>query len=144
MNTPKELEATFQSWKQGKDARLLTLYQNRSIAAKTGKETTDIDEKIASLEKEIDQKKARLERDMLKIFRKMDLGNSREAKDARRERTHKLCQLGGLIEKAGLGELSPACLLGMLIQQKEYLENNQGILSRWEEKGSAILKASEE
>lgn len=142
MQEIKKLEDTFGAWKQKKNERLLMLYQHRKECENSGGDMTEIDTKISDIETEISQKKAKLERDLLKLYQRMErAGSSREAKDARRERTHHLCNLGGIVEKAGLGEMDKATLIGMLLQQKEYLENNPGILSQWAEKGHDALNA---
>ena len=70
-------------------------------------------------------------------------GASADAKEERRERTHHLCNLGGLVEKAGLGNLEAPVLLGMLLQQAEYLRANPGIENRWKERGIAALNMPE-
>lgn len=144
INTTK-LQDTFKAWKKKKDERLLTLYQSRKECETMGENTIEIDEKISNIETEISQKKAKLDHDLLKTYQRMEkAGSSRSAKDARRERTHHLCNLGGLIEKAELGEMNKAALLGMLLQQKEYLNGNPGIQDRWAERGQAVLNAKEE
>lgn len=145
MKDVKILEETFNAWKIKKDERLLTLYQRRKECEAMGKYTTEIDKKIYDIETEISQKKVKLERNLLKLYQRMGkAGSSRAAKDARRERTHHLCNLGGLIEKVGMGEMDKAALLGMLLQQKEYLDGNPGILNRWIERGNVVLNTRED
>lgn len=153
---PDEIKQEFAKWKLKQEARVLSLYRKRqselekvpdvndtdeSIAARK-KAVKDMAESIANIEKAINQRQARDERKLLRIYDELDPGNSREAKDARRQRTHRLCQLGGLVEKAGLGNMDHTTLLGMLLQQKEYLEKNQNMLSRWKEKGQEAQNQS--
>ena len=145
MKDTKILESTFREWKQKKDERLLALYQRRKEYEERGESTKDVDEKISSIETEISQKNAKLERDLLKLYKRMEkAGASTSAKKERQERTHHLCNIGGLVEKAGMGGWDKATLLGMFLQQKEYLESNPGIKSRWAERGQAALSAKEE
>lgn len=145
MKTTQTLEDTFKSWKQKKDERLLALYQRRKMCEESGESSANIDEKIFAIEAEIDQRKAKLDRELLNFYRRMEkAGASASAKKERQERTHHLCELGGLVEKAGFGQMEASALLGMLLQQKEYLESNPSILNRWTERGQLALNAKKE
>lgn len=145
MKDTKTLEESFSAWKQKKDERLLALYQRRKEFEESGESTKDIDEKIVAIETEISQKKTKLESELLKLYKRMErAGASSSAKKERQERTHHLCNLGGLVEKAGLGKFDAPTLLGMLLHKKEHLDNNPGVLKRWAERGQAVLNAKEE
>mgnify|MGYP000027171612 FL=1 len=145
MKTPEELKKIFQNWKSKKDSKLLKLYQEKSSKESKGEDSSQISEKISSIEQEISQKHAKLEKDLGRIYAQMyKAGASSAAKKARQERTHHLCNLGGLVEKAGLGEMEPSALLGMLLQQADFLSKNPGVLSRWTEMGQAVLSEREE
>lgn len=145
MKTPEELKKIFQNWKSKKDSKLLKLYQEKSSTEAQGGDSSQISEKISSIEQEISQRKNALERKLSHIYERMyKAGASADAKKARQERTHHLCNLGGLVEKAGLGEMEPSALLGMLLQQADFLSKNPGVLSRWTEMGQAALSDREE
>ena len=145
MKTPEELKKIFQNWKSKKDSKLLKLYQEKSSKESKGEDSSQISEKISSIEQEISQKQAKLEKDLGRIYAQMyKAGASSAAKKARQERTHHLCNLGGLVEKAGLGEMEPSALLGMLLKQADFLSKNPGVLSRWTEMGQAVLSEREE
>ena len=141
MKTVEELNKEFSEWKSKKDVRLLKLYQDKTAKESKGEDASIAKEKIIAMEKEISQKQAKLDKNLGRIYERMyKAGVSSDAKKVRQERTHHLCNLGGLVEKAGLGNLEPPVLLGMLIQQAEYLANNPGIMARWAERGDAALK----
>lgn len=141
MKTAEELNKEFSEWKSKKGVRLLKLYQDKVAKESKGEDASIVEEKILTMEKEISQKQAKLDKNLARIYERMyKAGASSDAKKARQERTHHLCNLGGLVEKAGLGNLEPPVLLGMLIQQAEYLANNPGIVGRWAERGDAALK----
>lgn len=141
MKTAEELNKEFSEWKSKKNERLLKLYQDKALKESRGEDSSITKEKILTMEKEISQKQAKLDKILGRIYERMyKAGASSEAKKARQERTHHLCNIGGLVEKAGLGALEPAALLGMLIQQAEYLASNPGIVGRWAERGDAALK----
>ena len=141
MKTAEELNKEFSEWKAQKDVRLLKLYQDNASKEAKGADASGTKEKILVIENEILQKKAKFDKNLARIYERMyKAGASSDAKKARQERTHHLCNLGGLVEKAGLGALEPAALLGMLIQQAEYLASNPGIVGRWAERGDAALK----
>ena len=145
MKTPEELTNEFSKWKAKKGEKLLKLYQEKSAKESKGEDFSGTNQKILDMEKEISQKQAKLEKDLGRLYARMyKAGASSDAKKARQERTHHLCNLGGLVEKAGLGEMDAAALLGMLLQQKEYLAGNPGILSRWSERGQAALNIGQE
>ncbi len=145
MKTPEELKKDFQDWKVTKDGKLLKLYQEKYAKEANGEDCSNTQEKICAMEKEISQRQEALERKLGRLYERMyKAGASSEAKKVRQERTHHLCNLGGLVEKAGLGEMEAPALLGMLLHQAEYLKSNPGILSRWTERGQAALNAKEE
>lgn len=140
MKTPEELNKIFQNWKSKKDSKLLKLYQEKSAKESKGEDISDTKQKIFDMEKEISQKQAKLEKDLARIYAQMyKAGASSAAKKVRQERTHHLCDLGGLVEKAGLGEMEPSALLGMLLQQAEFLASHPGVVETWTERGKAAL-----
>lgn len=143
MKTPEELNKEFSEWKTKKGEKLLKLYQEKSSQESRGEDSSVISKKIFVMEKEISQRKAYLEKKLSRIYERMyKSGASTEAKKRRQERTHHLCNLGGLIEKAGLGEMEPAALLGMMLQQVEYMATNPTIVSRWKERGQMALQGT--
>lgn len=145
MTTPEELKNEFSTWKSKKGERLLKLYQEKSAKQARGEDISSIQEKITAMEQKISQRKERLDRNLAREYERMyKAGASSDAKKARQERTHHLCNLGGLIEKAGLGDRDPAMLLGMLLQQADYLANNSTIEARWAERGQAALNDRKE
>ena len=145
MKTPKELSQAFERWKAKKGEKLLKLYQEKAAKEKSGEIFAPVSERIHEIEKEIAQKKAHLDRRLSLLYARIyRSGASSAAKKERQKRTHHLCNLGGLVEKAGLGELKAAALLGMLIQQAEFLANNPGVLDRWEKRGEEALNTIEE
>jgi len=144
MKTPEELSQAFERWKAKKGEKLLKLYQEKAAKEKSGEIFAPVSERIHEIEKEIAQKKANLDRRLSLLYARIyRAGASYAAKKERQQRTHHLCNLGGLVEKAGLGELKPAVLLGMLIQQAEYLKSNPGIIERWEKRGQEALNKKE-
>lgn len=107
MKTPEELNREFSEWKAKKGEKLLKLYQEKSSKELIGEDSSDTNKKILVMEKEISQRKAHLEKSLSRIYERMyKSGASTEAKKRRQERTHHLCNLGGLIEKAGLDRKS--------------------------------------
>ena len=145
MKTPEELSQAFERWKAKKGEKLLKLYQEKAAKEKSGEIFAPVSERIHEIEKEISQKKAHLDRRLSLLYARIyRSGASSAAKKERQKRTHHLCNLGGLVEKAGLGELKAAALLGMLIQQAEFLANNPGVLDRWEKRGEEALNTTEE
>lgn len=138
--TPEILKSEFEAWKSKKGERLLKLYQEKSARQIKGEDTSGIEKKITDMEKNISQRQARLEKNLSHLYERMyKSGASSGAKKARQERTHRLCNIGGLVEKAGLGEMEQDVLFGMLLQQADYLKGNPGIISRWKERGQAEL-----
>lgn len=143
--TVEDLNNEFLKWKGKKSEKLLKLYQEKSSKESRGEDYSSINQKILDMEEKISQRQAELEKALGRLYERMyKAGASSDAKKVRQERTHHLCNLGGLVEKAGLGEMETAALLGMLLQQAEYLAGNPGILSRWTERGQAALNAKEE
>nr|CRY96502.1 hypothetical protein [uncultured prokaryote] len=139
-NDLAKLNNDFNAWKTKKDAKLLKLYQAKSAMEAKGEDCANASQKIKDLEMQISQRQAKLEKALGRIYERMyKAGASANAKKARQERTHHLCNLGGLVEKAGLGDMAPAALLGMLLQQAEYLQANPAILNRWTERGQVAL-----
>lgn len=142
--TPEEIKTLYNSWRQKKNSRYFSLCQERKSLLEKGKDVAEIDKKISDIETEISQANARLDRDLLRLYQRLEAaGNSRGAKDARRERIHRLCELGGLVEKAGIGDWTPATLLGMLLAQKDYLKQNPHMQSRWEDAGKKVFDAGD-
>ena len=145
MKTPEELSQIFERWKAKKGENLLKLYQEKYAKEANGEDCSTTEEKIRAMEKEISQRQEELERKLGRLYKRMyRAGASSDAKKIRNDRTHHLCNLGGLVEKAGLGEMEAPALLGMLLHQAEYLKSNPGILSRWTERGQAALNVKEE
>lgn len=141
MKTVEELNNEFSAWKIKKGGKLLKLYQEKASKEARGEDCSATEEKIRTMEKEIAQQQARLEKSLGHLYERMyKAGASSDAKKVRQERTHHLCNLGGLVEKAGLGNMETTALFGMLLQQAEYLASNPGIKSRWAERGDAALK----
>ena len=152
MKTPEELSQSFEEWKAKKGAKLLKLYQEKASRERTNKDAQDVIVRINEIEEEIEKRKSALDRRLSSLYARMyRSGASADAKEERRERTqeerrertHHLCNLGGLVEKAGLGNLEAPVLLGMLLQQAEYLRANPGIENRWKERGIAALNMPE-
>lgn len=144
MKTPEELSQEFEEWKAKKGAKLLKLYQEKASRERTNKDAQDVIVRINEIEEEIEKRKSALDRRLSSLYARMyRSGASADAKEERRERTHHLCNLGGLVEKAGLGNLEAPVLLGMLLQQAEYLRANPGIENRWKERGIATLNMPE-
>lgn len=140
VKTPEKLKSEFKAWKLKQDARLLRMYQEKSVKESKGEDNSAIKDKIDVMEKRISQREEKLKRSLNRLYEQMyKSGASSDAKKARQERTHHLCNLGGLVEKAGLGDMAPAALLGMLLQQAEYLQANPTILNRWTERGQVAL-----
>lgn len=142
--TPDELTSEFKQWKEKISVRLLKLYQEKSAKERAGKDIDEVAKNIDEIESKISQKKARLDRQLAQAYERMyRAGASTDAKEERRERTHHLCNLGGLVEKAGLGELDAASLLGMLLQQADFLAKNPVVLERWKSRGQEALKSEQ-
>ena len=145
MKTAEELNKEFSIWKAKKGEKLLKLYQEKSAKTAKKEDCSAVDEKILSMENEISQREARLEKSLNLFYKRMyKAGASSDAKKARQKRTHRLCILGGLVEKAGLGDLEPPTLLGMLLQQADFLANHPTVKEKWAERGSAALNETKE
>lgn len=134
MKNVDEMIKQFETWKAKTEAKLLMLYRKKN--------PTDNDrDKITHMEKQIEKKQALINKKLARRYRELEAaGNSSEAQDARRKRTHKLCQLGGLVEKAGWGEVEDALLLGMLLKQKKYLAEHPHMLDTWTAEGNKALE----
>ena len=144
MKTPEELSQAFEQWKAKKGEKLLKLYQEKALRERTNKDAQDVVVRINEIEEEIEKRKSALDRRLSSLYARMyRSGASADAKEDRRERTHHLCNLGGLVEKAGLGNLEAQVLLGMLLQQAEFLKSNPGVENRWKERGIAALNMPE-
>lgn len=89
-----------------------------------------LEERIAKLEAKKAQQQAAIDAQLKKL-------HSQAKTKERKERTRRLIQLGGLVEKAGLGDMDPAALLGMLMLQKEFLERNPRTIETWKQRGAA-------
>lgn len=143
--TPEEKIREFNEWMSKKGKRYAELRQKKMDKISKGKDSSKEDEAMEKIDMEIAQRKARHEKTLNNIYALMySSGRSAKAKEERKERTHHLCNLGGLVEKAGLGKMEPDALLGMLIQQAEYMANNPAIVIRWAEKGKAALSPPED
>lgn len=88
-----------------------------------------LEERIAKLEAKKAQQQAAIDAQLKKL-------HSQAKTKERKERTRRLIQLGGLIEKAGLGDMDSAALLGMLMQQKDFIERNPRTLDTWKQRGA--------
>ena len=145
IKTPEEKNKEFNDWLSKKGKRYVELQQEKMSKISKGKDYSKEEAAMAKIDPEIAQKKARHERILKNLYERIyKSGSSTKAKEERKERTHHLCNLGGLVEKAGLGKMEPDALLGMLIQQAEYMANNPAIVSRWAEKGKAALNPPED
>jgi hypothetical protein len=98
---------------------------------------------IAKSEVEIEDIEARQKRALESV--KAAAKELRKAKSAqkkaltveeRRARTHKLCDLGGLVEKAGIGDADPATLLGFLL---EFSRQSAEHKAAWKATGQAAM-----
>ena len=130
------------------NVKILNFWRAKCRLKKKSKTPQTPDELIREFEdwkkgtdKEIAEKEAQLH---LQLGRLYLAGASREAKNARAERTSKLCELGALVEKSGFGEMPREVVLGMLVSQFEYLTENSHMSNRWAEKGKAILSKESE
>lgn len=144
MKTPEDIDKEFEQWKSKKSAKLLKLYQEKASREERKEDVKDVITRIKEIEDEIEKKQQALDRRLSSLYRRMyRSGASADAKEERRERTHHLCNLGGLVEKAGLGKLEAPALLGMLLQQAEFLRANPSVENRWKERGIAALNMPE-
>lgn len=92
---------------------------------------TSNNDKVRKLEELIAKKKAELIREKGRLSQK-----------ARKERTRKLIQVGGLAEIAQLGESDPGFLLGCLLKAAQ-VETDSGEWKILKAKGDSILKERE-
>lgn len=88
-------------------------------------------DKVRKLEELIAKKKAELIREKGRLSEK-----------ARKDRTRKLIQIGGLAEIAGLTESDPGFLLGYLMKATQ-IETNSGEWKILKAKGDSVLKERE-
>ena len=88
-------------------------------------------DKIAKLEQQIAKKKAELIREKGKLSQK-----------ARKDRTRKLIQIGGLADVAGLSDSEPGFILGVLLRAKD-IASDSGEYRMLRAKGDALLKERE-
>lgn len=86
----------------------------------------------------IEAKKQKLAQKKEKLVRE----ERRLALHARKARTAKLIRLGGLFEDAGLFELDPKALLGLLLESYEAAKD-PSVVSRWLDLGSRKLESKE-
>jgi len=114
----------------GGKKKLLTLYREKNALQAANKDTSQIDAEIKSIEDDLKAEASKVPR----------LNASQFIAD-RKTRTHHLCQLGRLLEKAGWGNESAECILGMLLDQKTALKN-MTTRKKWEELGKAELASS--
>ena len=96
-----------------------------------------LEERIAKLEAKKAQQQAAIDAQLKKL-------HSQAKTKERKERTRRLIQLGGLVEKAGLGDMDPTALLGMLIQQKDFLEKTPGVFNNWKKQGADFFEKEKE
>ena len=137
----KELRKKFNAWMMTQKSLAFDIGELLEKKKKQGEDTVSEEEKITAIKNGIDKKKEKLDRDLDKLYRRIaKAGASGDAKETRSERTRKLCNLGGLVEKAGLGDMDPATLLGFLLSQKTYATSNPSILDSWKNTGEAALK----
>ncbi|MBY0282225.1 MAG: conjugal transfer protein TraD [Alphaproteobacteria bacterium] len=88
------------------------------------------------MRRSLEEHKAELEKKKIFIMSKEKLLKERE----RKERTRKLIEMGGLIEKAGIDSLETATLYGALLSLKEKMKKAE-ILQHWNQQGSrAFIK----
>ena len=88
-------------------------------------------DKISKLEQQIAKKKAELIREKGKLSEK-----------ARKERTRKLIQIGGLAEVAGLSEADAGFILGVFLKAKD-IDQESGEYRSLKAKGEVVLKERE-
>ena len=88
-------------------------------------------DKISKLEQQIAKKKAELIREKGKLSQK-----------ARKERTRKLIQIGGLAEVAGLSDADAGFILGHMLRAKD-IDEGSGEYRSLKAKGDALLKERE-
>lgn len=64
----------------------------------------------------------------------------------RKQDTREKIQLGGLVKKAGLGDLSTATLYGLLLEAAEQLKSNDGkkMSDHWQTLGDLTLSQEEQ
>ena len=140
--SPEDLKRDFDAWKAKKGAVLLKHYQTQARMKSADPDYSAVSAKIREIEDEIARKHEQLDKRLAVFYaRAYRASGSAEARAERAARTHKLCQLGGLVEKAGLGTMTPAALLGMLLQQREYMQKSPSVLSRWQADGERALAA---
>lgn len=140
--SPEDLKNDFEAWKAKKGAVLLKHYQTQAKMNAADPDYATVRAKIQEIEEEIARKQEQLGKRLAALYaRAYRASGSAEARAERAARTHKLCQLGGLVEKAGLGTMTPAALLGMLLQQKEYMQKSPSVIARWQADGERALAA---
>ena len=88
-------------------------------------------EKIEAQKQRLAQKKEKLAREERRL-----------ALQSRKARTAKLIRLGGLFEDAGLFDLDPKALLGLLLESYE-ASKDPSVVSRWLDLGSRRLQSKE-
>ena len=106
------------------------------MAAKT-RTAEEIQAEIDKLEKAITEGRKKT-----KSLKLKKAAMDRAAK--RKEETRRKIELGGLIIKAGFGEMDKAAMMGMLHGQAVYQKENPAIVNRWRAIGGEILNKREE
>lgn len=101
------------------------------MAAKT-RTAEEIQAEIDKLEKAITEGRKKTKSLKLKKAA-MDRATKRKAE------TRRKIELGGLIIKAGFGDMDKAAILGMLQTQAVYLKENPAIVNRWRNVGAEIF-----
>ena len=110
-----------------KKKRLLKLFLERTDFLAANKDTSRIDEEIKKIEESLKAEKA-----------KVDRLNAAHIASDRKRRTRRLYELGGLLVKAGWEGESSECILGMLIEQKNALQD-EITRKKWEVLGKAAM-----
>ena len=143
LETSEEIEAEleeFEKWRKPIQDRLNAILNEKFEIDLKGDDSTELSEKAKKLQEKI-RKKEELIRD--RIYQTNQIlygsGKSSEAQKKRRERTHHLCEIGGIVEKSGLGKLELDVLLGLLLQQAKQMKETPEIVSRWKEIGKNCL-----
>lgn len=131
--TPEEKKQKYNLWEKSqfeKQGRLLRkINEKKALGQNVEKEENT----LAQIDEKITQKRKALEQTLLRLY-------SRESEKERKARTHRLCELGGLVEKAGLGNMEKHVLLGMLVLQADAVATNPMLLNTWAERGHMELE----
>lgn len=130
----------FEEWRKPIQGKLNAILNEKFELELKGEDCTELSNQAQKLRDKISRKEELIKDRIYHITRLFyGSGKSSEAKKERRERTHRLCELGGLVEKSGLGKLEPDAILGLLLQQAKQMKETPEIVSRWKENGKACL-----